>query len=150
MTIHSVGGKAMIRAAADAAAAFGATAPKILAVTVLTSLDHSDLADIGVATRTPAEQVKEMAALATANGADGLVCSPKEVGELSRTLKVGTLFITPGVRPAGAAVGDQKRVATPADAVRDGATHLVVGRPILGAADPAAAARAIRAEMEGC
>ena len=138
MTIHSVGGKAMI-----------AAAPKILAVTVLTSLDQSDLADIGVAGRTPAEQVKAMASFAVANGADGLVCSPKEVGELSRTLKAGTLFITPGVRPAGAAVGDQKRVATPADAVRDGATHLVVGRPILGAADPAAAARAIRAEMEG-
>ena len=147
MTIHSVGGKAMIRAAADAAAAFGSAAPKILAVTVLTSLDQSDLADIGVAGRTPAEQVKAMAAFATANGADGLVCSPKEVGELSKALKAGTLFITPGVRPAGAAVGDQKRVATPADAVRDGATHLVVGRPILGAPDPAAAARAIRAEM---
>jgi orotidine-5'-phosphate decarboxylase len=88
-----------------------------------------------------------MASLATSNGADGLVCSPKEVGELSKALKAGTLFITPGVRPAGAAVGDQKRVATPADAVRDGATHLVVGRPILAADDPVAAALAIRAEM---
>ena len=115
MTIHSVGGKAMIRAAADAAATFGAAGPKILAVTV---------------------------------GAHGLVCSPKEVGTLSRLLPAGTLFITPGVRPAGAAVGDQKRVATPSDAVRDGATHLVVGRPILAAEDPAGAARAIRAEMD--
>ena len=88
-----------------------------------------------------------MAQFATANGAHGLVCSPKEVGTLSRLLPAGTLFITPGVRPAGAAVGDQKRVATPSDAVRDGATHLVVGRPILAADDPAAAARAIRAEM---
>jgi orotidine-5'-phosphate decarboxylase len=70
------------------------------------------------------------------------------VGALSRALRAGTLFITPGVRPAGADVGDQKRVATPGDAVRDGATHLVVGRPILGAADPVAAARAIRAEMD--
>ena len=147
MTIHSVGGKAMIAAAHEAAAEFGAAAPRILAVTVLTSLDQGDLMDIGVAGRTPAEQVKAMAEFAVSNGADGLVCSPKEVGELSRSLKAGTLFITPGVRPAGAAVGDQKRVATPADAVRDGATHLVVGRPILGAADPAAAARAIRAEM---
>jgi orotidine-5'-phosphate decarboxylase len=147
MTIHSVGGKAMIRAAADAAAAFGAAAPKILAVTVLTSLDQSDLADVGIVGRTPAEQVKAMASFATSNGADGLVCSPKEVGELSKALKAGTLFITPGVRPAGAAVGDQKRVATPADAVRDGATHLVVGRPILAAEDPVAAALAIRAEM---
>ena len=147
MTIHSVGGKAMIRAAADAAAEFGANGPKILAVTVLTSLDQSDLADIGVAGRTPAEQVAAMAKFATENGAHGLVCSPREVGALSKALKAGTLFITPGVRPAGASVGDQKRVATPSDAVRDGATHLVVGRPILAAGDPAAAARAIRAEM---
>lgn len=148
LTIHSVGGKAMIQAAAAAAAEFGAAAPKILAVTVLTSLDQADLADVGIAGRTPAEQVAAMAAFATANGANGLVCSPKEVGALSRALPGGTLFVTPGVRPAGAAVGDQKRVATPADAVRDGATHLVVGRPILAAADPFAAASAIRAEME--
>ena len=147
MTIHSVGGKAMIRAAADAAAEFGDAGPRILAVTVLTSLDQTDLADVGIAGRTPAEQVAAMARFATENGAHGLVCSPKEVGALSKALKAGTLFVTPGVRPAGAAVGDQKRVATPAEAVRDGATHLVVGRPILAAEDPAAAARAIRAEM---
>ena len=147
MTIHSTGGKAMIRAAADAAAEFGVNGPKILAVTVLTSLDQSDLADVGIAGRTPAEQVAAMARFATENGAHGLVCSPMEVGSLSKSLKVGTLFITPGVRPAGAAIGDQKRVATPAEAVRDGATHLVVGRPILAAEDPVAAAIAIRAEM---
>lgn len=147
MTIHSVGGKAMIRAAADAAAEFGVAGPKILAVTVLTSLDQTDLEDVGIVGRTPAEQVQAMAAFAVENGAHGLVCSPKEVGALSKALKAGTLFITPGVRPAGAAVGDQKRVATPADAVRDGATHLVVGRPILAAEDPVAAARAIRNEM---
>ena len=147
MTIHSVGGKAMIRAAADAAAEFGVAGPKILAVTVLTSLDQTDLEDVGIVGRTPAEQVQAMAAFAVENGAHGLVCSPKEVGALSKALQAGTLFITPGVRPAGAAVGDQKRVATPADAVRDGATHLVVGRPILAAEDPVAAARAIRNEM---
>jgi orotidine-5'-phosphate decarboxylase len=147
MTIHSVGGRAMIKAAADAAAEFGEAGPKILAVTVLTSLDRSDLEDVGIAGRSPAEQVEAMARFAVENGANGLVCSPMEVGALSKSLKEGTLFITPGVRPAGAAVGDQKRVATPADAVRDGATHLVVGRPILAAADPAAAAAAIRAEM---
>lgn len=147
MTIHSVGGKAMIQAAAQAAAEFGDNAPKILAVTVLTSLDQSDLEDVGIKGRTPAEQVEAMARFAIENGANGLVCSPKEVGNLSKLLKAGTLFITPGVRPAGAAVGDQKRVATPADAVRDGATHLVVGRPILAAEDPVAAAKAIRAEM---
>jgi orotidine-5'-phosphate decarboxylase len=147
MTIHSVGGKAMIKAAADAAAEFGANAPRILAVTVLTSLDQSDLEDVGIAGRTPAMQVSAMARFAVDNGAHGLVCSPREVASLSSSLKAGTLFITPGVRPAGAAVGDQKRVATPADAVRDGATHLVVGRPILAAEDPVAAAVAIRQEM---
>ena len=147
MTIHSVGGKAMIQAARTAADEFGANGPKILAVTVLTSLDQTDLADVGIVGRTPAEQVLAMAKVATENGAHGLVCSPKEVGTLSKTLKAGTLFITPGVRPAGSAVGDQKRVATPAEAVRDGATHLVVGRPILAAEDPVAAAKAIRAEM---
>ena len=147
MTIHSVGGKAMIKAAADAAAEFGEKGPKILAVTVLTSLDQGDLADVGIVGRTPADQVLAMAKFATENGAHGLVCSPKEVGTLSKTLKPGTLFITPGVRPAGAAVGDQKRVATPAEAVRDGSTHLVVGRPILAAEDPVAAAKAILAEI---
>ena len=147
MTIHSVGGKAMIKAAADAAAEFGANGPKILAVTVLTSLDQTDLEDVGICGRTLAQQVEAMARFAVENGANGLVCSPKEVGNLSKMLKSGTLFITPGVRPAGSAVGDQKRVATPADAVRDGATHLVVGRPILAAEDPVASAKAIWAEM---
>ena len=147
LTIHSTGARAMIRAAADAAAEFGETRPRILAVTVLTSLDQGDLADVGIVGRTPADQVASMATFAVANGADGLVSSPKEVGALSRALRPGTLFVTPGVRPAGAALGDQKRVATPAEAVRDGATHLVVGRPILAADDPVAAARAIRSEM---
>ena len=147
MTIHSVGAKAMIQAARTAADEFGPNGPKILAVTVLTSLDQTDLADVGIVGRTPAEQVMAMAKFATENGAHGLVCSPKEVGALSKALKAETLFITPGVRPAGAAVGDQKRVATPAEAVRDGATHLVVGRPILAADDPVAAAKAIREEM---
>ena len=139
MTIHSVGGKAMIRAAADASAEFGVAGPKILAVTVLTSLDRSDLEDVGITGRDPADQVLAMAKFAIANGAHGLVCSPQEVARLKAALAAGTLFVTPGVRPAGAAVGDQKRVATPADAVKGGATHLVVGRPILAAADPAAA-----------
>ena len=149
MTIHSVGGKAMIKAAAEAAAEFGEKAPMILAVTVLTSLDQCDLQDVGIVGRTPAEQVQAMAAFAIENGANGLVCSPKEVGALSKSLKPGTLFITPGVRPAGSSVGDQKRVATPAEAVRDGATHLVVGRPILAAENPPEAARKILAEIKG-
>ena len=146
MTIHAVGGKAMIRAAKDAALACGPGAPKILAVTVLTSLDQSDLGDLGVG-REMAAQVEALGRLACANGADGIVCSPKEVANMRAALGPNALLVTPGVRPAGADVGDQKRVATPGQAVRDGSTHLVVGRPILEASDPCAAARAIAAEM---
>lgn len=147
MTIHSTGAKAMIQAAAQAAASFGATAPKILAVTALTSLDQSDLADLGIV-RTMSEQVEAMGLLALGNGADGIVCSPKEVKRMREVLGAAALLVTPGVRPAGAAIGDQKRVATPAQAVADGSTHLVVGRPILEAADPKAAALAILEEIK--
>lgn len=148
MTIHAAGGKAMIRAAKEAALSCGAGAPKILAVTVLTSLDQSDLDDLGVSREMKA-QVEALGRLACENGADGIVCSPKEVANMRAALGPQALLVTPGVRPAGAAVGDQKRVATPGQAVRDGSTHLVVGRPILEAADPCAAARAIAAEMAG-
>lgn len=148
MTIHAVGGRAMIRAAKDAALACGPNAPKILAVTVLTSLDQSDLADLGVA-RDMKAQVEALGRLACVNGADGIVCSPKEVAAMRAALGPSALLVTPGVRPAGADVGDQKRVATPGQAVKDGSSHLVVGRPILEAADPCAAARAIAAEMAG-
>ena len=146
-TIHSSGASGMIKAAAEAAGEFGENGPKILAVTVLTSMDQADLSDIGVKGTTAAEQVSSLAKLAIDSGAHGVVCSPNEVGILSKSFNSGVIFVTPGVRPAGAQVGDQKRVATPASAVLDGATHLVVGRPILCAADPAAAARAILDEM---
>jgi len=146
MTIHAVGGRAMIRAAKEAAQEFGPQAPKILAVTVLTSLDQTDLADLGVG-RDMKAQVEALGRLACSNGADGIVCSPKEVAAMRAALGSAALLVTPGVRPAGADVGDQKRVATPGQAVKDGATHLVVGRPILEAADPCAAARVIVAEM---
>ncbi len=148
MTIHAVGGKAMIRAAKEAALSCGPNAPKILAVTVLTSLDQSDLSDLGVA-RDMKAQVEALGRLACESGADGIVCSPKEVANMRAALGPNALLVTPGVRPAGADVGDQKRVATPGQAVKDGSTHLVVGRPILEAADPCAAARAIAAEMAG-
>ncbi len=148
MTLHAAGGKAMIQAARDAADACGPHAPKILAVTVLTSLDQSDLADLGIA-RDVRAQVESLGSLACGNGADGIVCSPREVARMRALLGPDALLVTPGVRPAGAELGDQKRVATPSQAVRDGSTHLVVGRPILEAPDPAAAARAIVAEMCG-
>jgi orotidine-5'-phosphate decarboxylase len=146
MTVHAAGGKAMLGAARAAADSCGADAPKILAVTMLTSLDQSDLVDLGI-NREMKAQVAALGLMACANGADGIVCSPQEVADMRAALGPGTLLVTPGVRPAGAGLGDQKRAATPAQAVRDGSTHLVVGRPILEAADPAAAARAITAEM---
>ncbi len=146
MTIHACGGRAMIKAAAEAAASCGERAPKILAVTVLTSLDQSDLDDLGVK-RSPAQQVEALGTLALESGADGIVCSPMEVARMRSVLGANALLCTPGVRPAGANLGDQKRVATPASAVADGSTHLVVGRPIMQADDPRAAAAAIVAEM---
>ena len=146
LTIHSSGGRAMIHAAAEAAAACGAAAPRIVAVTCLTSLDQKDLTDLGIG-RAMAEQVAALGSLALGSGANGIVCSPQEVAAMRKLLGPAALLVTPGVRPTGAAVGDQKRVATPAQAVRDGSTHLVVGRPILEAADPRAAATAISAEM---
>lgn len=146
LTIHSSGGRAMIRAAAEAAASFGPAAPRVVAVTCLTSLDQQDLTDLGIG-RPMAEQVAALGTLAVQNGAGGIVCSPQEVAAMRRLLGPAALLVTPGVRPAGAEVGDQKRVATPAQAVADGSTHLVVGRPILEAADPVRAAEAIRAEM---
>ena len=148
LTIHSSGGRAMIRAAADAAAECGPSAPRILAVTCLTSLDQSDLADLGIG-RSMAAQVEVLGSLAVSAGAHGIVCSPQEVASMRRRLGPAALLVTPGVRPTGAAKGDQKRVATPAQAVADGATHLVVGRPILEAPDPRAAAERLLAEMAG-
>ena len=147
MTLHAAGGRAMIAAAAEAARACPADQrPKLLAVTMLTSLEQADLDDLGIGRAMP-DQVAALATMALESGADGVVCSPREVGQLRTLLPSGALLVTPGVRPAGTATGDQKRVATPGAAVRDGATHLVVGRPILEAPDPAGAACAILAEM---
>jgi len=146
LTIHAGGGEAMIRAAAKAARVPGG--PKLLAVTVLTSMDAGELTGIGVSAA-PAEQVLRLGRLAQAAGGVemGLVCSAEEVGMLRRELGPEIRLVTPGIRPAGAAVGDQKRVATPANAIRDGATMLVVGRPITQAEDPAATARGILEEI---
>ncbi|MGI5870058.1 MAG: orotidine-5'-phosphate decarboxylase [Kiritimatiellia bacterium] len=145
LTLHASGSMAMITAAAQAVRATGSDT-KLLAVTVLTSMDQSDLDVLGV-TRPMQEQVVSLGTMAIAAGAHGLVCSPREVASLRQVLGAGPWLVTPGVRPAGGDLGDQKRVATPGQAIRDGSTHLVIGRPILGAADKRAAARAIRAEM---
>ena len=120
--------------------------PQLLAVTVLTSMDQAQLAASGVA-RTPAEQVKLLAAGGLGAGINGFVCSPEEVASLRALTGPEGVLVVPGIRPAGADAGDQKRIATPASAIRDGASYLVVGRPITQADNPAAAAEAIVQEI---
>src|SRR5882724_7608657 len=147
LTLHAAGGPRMLEAAATRAEREG-TGLRLLAVTVLTSLDAADLAATGI-NATPTEHVVRLGKLARASGIHGLVCSTSEVAALRRALGAEAILVTPGIRPAGAAAGDQKRVGTPASALRDGSSLLVVGRPIRDAADPAAAARSILAEMSG-
>ncbi|SKA32237.1 orotidine-5'-phosphate decarboxylase [Enhydrobacter aerosaccus] len=150
ITIHTAGGAAMMKAAAETAAAeaarLGISRPKLLGVTVLTSLDKSDLEAVGVPSD-PGQQVLRLAALARASGLDGVICSPLEIAALRRECGGDFVLMVPGIRPAGAATGDQKRVLTPAEAVALGATHLVIGRPITEAADPAVAAQAIARDL---
>ncbi len=146
LTLHAAGGAAMIAAARNAAEAAGGARPKLLAVTVLTSLSAEALAETGVA-GTPGAQVLRLAKLALAAGADGLVCSPQEVAMLRREIGPAPLLVVPGIRPAGAPAGDQARTLTPREAVEAGADWLVIGRPITGAPDPAAAAAAIAADL---
>ena len=141
LTVHAAGGIEMLKAAKQAAP----PSTKVVAVTVLTSLDADDLGDIGVALA-PAEQVARLAALARRAGLDGIVCSGAEVGAAHAAWPDG-YFVVPGVRPQGGDVGDQKRVVTPREALDAGASMLVIGRPITGAADPAAAARTIAATL---
>jgi orotidine-5'-phosphate decarboxylase len=145
LTIHASGGSAMIRAAHQAAGVAATDRPMILAVTVLTSLDQTDLVAVGVAA-TPAEQVMRLARLAIEAGADGLVCSPLEVAMLRQALGPAVKLVVPGIRPEGAAFGDQARTMTPAAAIAAGADWIVVGRPITGARDPGMAAADIAAD----
>jgi orotidine-5'-phosphate decarboxylase len=146
LTLHASGGRAMLSAAAEAAAKFGTERPRLVAVTTLTSLAQPDLTDIGVA-RDLREHTLALGRMAFSCGVDGVVCSALEVASFRKTLGPAAIIVAPGIRPAGSDVGDQKRIATPASAVRDGANFLVVGRPILAAKDPRAAAEAILAEM---
>ncbi|HSD90101.1 MAG TPA: orotidine-5'-phosphate decarboxylase [Kofleriaceae bacterium] len=141
LTVHAGGGKAMLEAAVKNAGEM-----RVLAVTVLTSLDDADLAEIG-AQGPVSELVKRRAELAARAGCHGIVASPHEVTSVRRVVPSEFLIVTPGVRPSGAAAGDQKRVTTPAQARAAGADLVVVGRPLRDAADPAAAARDIVAEL---
>jgi orotidine-5'-phosphate decarboxylase len=144
LTIHAGGGAAMMSAASEAASTPGS--PRLLAVTVLTSMDANELTGIGI-TASPAEQVLRLARLAQASGIDGMVCSAQEVATLRKETGPDTLLVIPGIRPAGSAVDDQRRIATPAQAIADGASMLVVGRPITRAVNPAEAAHAILEEI---
>jgi orotidine-5'-phosphate decarboxylase len=142
-TLHASAGPAALEAAVEAARG---TDTRLLAVTALTSLDATQLGAVGFEPD-PAAVVRRLAELATAAGVDGFVCSPQEASLVREVAGPEALVVTPGVRPAGSDRGDQRRVATPAEAIRGGADLLVVGRPIRGADDPAAAARAIVDEI---
>ncbi|MEO7865904.1 MAG: orotidine-5'-phosphate decarboxylase [Sphingomicrobium sp.] len=143
LTVHACGGRAMMEAA-KAAAPVGT---RVVGVTVLTSLDGEDLRSAGVS-GSPSDQVARLARLAQSAGLDGIVCSGAEVAAARAEWPEG-FFVVPGIRPATGEPGDQKRVVTPLQALDDGASILVIGRPITGAADPAAAARAIADSLKG-
>lgn len=141
LTVHAAGGRAMLEEAKAAAP----EKTKVVAVTVLTSLDGEDLKSIGVAGQ-PAQQVERLADLAKTAGLDGIVCSGAEVGAAKRAWPNG-FFVVPGVRPEGSGVADQKRVVTPRAALDAGASILVIGRPVTGVDDPEAALKAIAATL---
>jgi len=145
LTVHASGGGKMLRAAADSARAVN-PGLRVLAVTVLTSLDDSDLGTIGLRGGV-LEQVLRLAALALSNGCQGIVASAQECAALREGFGQEFTVVTPGVRPAGSGHDDQARVVTPAEAIAAGATHIVVGRPITEAKDPAAEARAILGQL---
>jgi len=145
LTVHASGGGKMLRAAAEAAAETSSK-PLVLAVTVLTSLADEDLREIGISAPTQ-DQVVTLAKLAQKAGVGGLVASPNELKALRQAIGQEMKIVTPGVRPAGSDKGDQSRIATPAEAIANGADYIVVGRPITAAQDPAAAARAILEEI---
>lgn len=146
LTVHAAGGGKMLRAAVDAARANPEL--MVLAVTVLTSMDGNDLEKIGIRGSVE-DTVVRLATIALANGCQGIVTSAREASTLRAELGHNFAVVTPGVRPAGTSAGDQVRVVTPAEAIAAGASHIVVGRPITEAADPAAEARAILSQISG-
>jgi orotidine-5'-phosphate decarboxylase len=146
LTVHAAGGSKMLRAAVEAARQ-RAKPPRILAVTVLTSMSDEDVQEVGLSGHV-VDNVLRLAELALTAGCDGIVTSAREAAEVRRRLGDGFAIVTPGIRTAGGAAGDQARVVTPADAIRAGVSYLVVGRPITAAPDPADAAARIVAEIE--
>jgi orotidine-5'-phosphate decarboxylase len=151
LNVHATGGEEMMKRALagtrEGAQAAGVDTPKLLAVTLLTSLDLDDMKDIGLSGG-PVELVTRLARLAHECGLDGAVCSPIEIAPLRRDLSTDFALMVPGIRPTGSAAGDQKRVMTPKEALHDGATHLVIGRPVTAAKDPEKALRDILDSIE--
>ena len=146
VNVHASGGRRMMQAARDALGPAGPGVPLLTAVTVLTSMDATDLSETGVGGALE-EQVLRLASLAVASGLDGVVCSAREAPVLRQALGATPVLVTPGIRPAGSDSGDQRRTLGPREALLAGSDFLVVGRPITAAADPAAAARDVLSEM---
>jgi len=146
VNVHASGGRRMMEAAKAILEPYGDKAPLLIAVTVLTSMDQSDLTELGI-NLTPAEQVKRLATLTKSSGLDGVVCSSHEAEELKALLGPSFKLITPGIRPAGSDAGDQRRIKTPKQAMDSGSDYLVIGRPITQAADPVAVLNDINASL---
>jgi orotidine-5'-phosphate decarboxylase len=147
VNVHALGGSRMMTAAREALAKT-THRPLLIAVTILTSMGGDDLREIGLGGM-PADNVARLAALAQQSGLDGVVCSPQEVAMLRQQAGIDFHLVTPGIRPAWSAKGDQTRITTPADAVRLGSDYLVIGRPITAAEDPMSALEAIEKELAG-
>jgi orotidine-5'-phosphate decarboxylase len=147
LNVHASGGRRMLEAAREALARVSGR-PRLVAVTVLTSLERSELAEVGYG-EAPEALVVRLARLAADCGLDGVVCSPREIAPLRAVVPASFLLVTPGIRPSGAAPGDQKRVLGPREALALGASYLVIGRPITAADDPGAALAGIEAEISG-
>lgn len=146
VNVHASGGRRMMEACVESLNARSGHRPKLIAVTVLTSMDQDDLSELGISDD-PVAQVDRLAALTQRSGLDGVVCSAQEAERLRQQRGEGFLLVTPGIRPANAPAGDQRRVMTPADAIRAGSSYLVMGRPITQAEDPLGALERARAEI---
>ncbi len=145
VNVHTLGGRKMMNAAAEALQTFEKR-PLLIGVTILTSMGEEDLAEVGIA-GTPLQNVLSLASLAQESGLDGVVCSPKEVPQLRETIGSDFNLVTPGIRPAWSAKGDQNRITTPSQAIEDGSSYLVIGRPITAAEEPLKALEMIEQEI---
>ncbi|ECM3597667.1 orotidine-5'-phosphate decarboxylase [Salmonella enterica subsp. enterica] len=147
VNVHASGGARMMAAARDALAPFGKDAPLLIAVTVLTSMETSDLRDLGV-TLSPAEHAERLARLTQQCGLDGVVCSAQEAVRFKQVFGTAFKLVTPGIRPAGSEAGDQRRIMTPEQALSAGVDYMVIGRPVTQSVDPAQTLKDINASLK--